>query len=58
MRFDIVVNMLCGMAITKNEILLNSDGESWRPHLHIDDAISVIEYFVNYTEKQTLIHRD
>lgn len=51
MRFDIVVNMLCGMAITKNEILLNSDGESWRPHLHIDDAISVIEHFVNYTEK-------
>ena len=38
MRFDIMINMICGMAITKNKILLNSNGQSWRPHLYIDDA--------------------
>ena len=37
-RFDVVVNMLCGLALTKNKITLNSNGEAWRPHLHIDDA--------------------
>lgn len=38
MRFDIVVNMLCGLAKTQNKIVLNSDGQAWRPHLHIDDV--------------------
>jgi nucleoside-diphosphate-sugar epimerase len=37
-RFDVVINMLCGLALTKNQITLNSNGEAWRPHLHIDDA--------------------
>ena len=38
MRFDIVVNMLCGLAHTQNKIILNSDGQAWRPHVHIDDV--------------------
>lgn len=38
MRFDIVINMLVGMALTTNQIILNSDGTSWRPHVHIDDV--------------------
>jgi nucleoside-diphosphate-sugar epimerase len=37
-RFDLVINMLCGLAITSNKITLNSNGQAWRPHLHIDDA--------------------
>jgi len=37
-RFDIVINMLVGMALTTNQIILNSDGTSWRPHVHIDDV--------------------
>lgn len=37
-RFDLVINMLCGMAITENQIKLNSNGLAWRPHLYIDDA--------------------
>ena len=37
-RFDVVINMLCGLALTTNKVVLNSNGEAWRPHLHIDDA--------------------
>tara|TARA_Y100000589_G_C27189501_1_gene644175 strand:+ start:2945 stop:4033 length:1089 start_codon:yes stop_codon:yes gene_type:complete len=42
MRFDIVINMLVGMAITSNKIILNSDGQSWRPNLHIKDLCNSI----------------
>jgi nucleoside-diphosphate-sugar epimerase len=38
MRFDLVINMLCGMAVTSKKVVLNSDGQAWRPHLHIDDV--------------------
>ena len=37
-RFDVVINMFCGLALTSKKIILNSDGQAWRPHLHIDDA--------------------
>jgi nucleoside-diphosphate-sugar epimerase len=37
-RFDVVINMLCGLAITSNKVTLNSNGKAWRPHLHIEDA--------------------
>jgi len=37
-RFDVVINMLCGLALTTKKITLNSNGLAWRPHLHIDDA--------------------
>jgi nucleoside-diphosphate-sugar epimerase len=37
-RFDVVINMLCGLALTSKKVTLNSNGEAWRPHLHIDDA--------------------
>ncbi len=37
-RFDIVINMLCGLALTSKKITLNSNGKAWRPYLHIEDA--------------------
>jgi nucleoside-diphosphate-sugar epimerase len=37
-RFDVVVNMLCGMAVTQKKIILNSDGQAWRPHVDIEDV--------------------
>tara|TARA_B100000579_G_C22844250_1_gene863440 strand:+ start:2312 stop:3355 length:1044 start_codon:yes stop_codon:yes gene_type:complete len=45
MRFDIVINMFCGMAITSKKIFLNSNGQAWRPHIYIKDVINVFEYF-------------
>ena len=38
MRFDLVVNMLAGMAVAEARIILNSDGKAWRPHVHIQDV--------------------
>ena len=37
-RFDVIINMICGLAVTQNKIILNSNGQAWRPHLHIEDA--------------------
>ena len=41
-RFDVVVNMLTGMAVSNRSIVLNSNGLSWRPNLHILDACQAI----------------
>lgn len=41
-RFDVVVNMLTGMAVSNRNIVLNSNGLSWRPNLHILDACQAI----------------
>jgi nucleoside-diphosphate-sugar epimerase len=41
-RFDVVINMLTGMAATNKLIVLNSDGNAWRPNLHILDACQSI----------------
>lgn len=38
MRFDLVINMLCGMAIVNKQVILNSNGQAWRPHVHINDV--------------------
>lgn len=43
MRFDLVVNMLVGMAVTTGKIILNSDGKAWRPHVHIEDVCKAIK---------------
>lgn len=47
-RFDVVINMLCGLALTTKEITLNSDGEAWRPHLHIEDACECIRCCIDW----------
>ena len=44
-RFDVVINMLVGMGLTSRKIVLNSDGQSWRPHVYIDDVcITILEF--------------
>jgi nucleoside-diphosphate-sugar epimerase len=41
-RFDVVVNMLTGMAAANGTLVLNSDGTAWRPNLHILDACQAV----------------
>lgn len=41
MRFDLVVNSLCGFAKVDNEIKILGDGKPWRPLVHIRDISSV-----------------
>ncbi|MEO0367497.1 MAG: NAD(P)-dependent oxidoreductase [Pseudomonadota bacterium] len=38
MRFDLMVNRLCGYAISRGEIRLKSDGTAWRPMVHVEDV--------------------
>jgi nucleoside-diphosphate-sugar epimerase len=37
MRFDIVLNNLCGLARTERRIVMTSDGSPWRPLVHVLD---------------------
>jgi nucleoside-diphosphate-sugar epimerase len=42
MRFDIVLNNLCGVAWTTGEIVMTSDGTPWRPLVHGLDIAKAI----------------
>jgi nucleoside-diphosphate-sugar epimerase len=42
MRFDIVLNNLCGLAWTTKEIRMSSDGTPWRPLVHGLDIVRAI----------------
>ena len=44
MRFDIVLNDLCGLAWTTKEIKLLSDGTPWRPLVHALDICQAIDH--------------
>lgn len=47
MRFDLVVNYLCGTAVAKNTIELKSDGGAWRPFVHIEDVCNAFLSILN-----------
>ena len=38
MRFDTVLNDLVGMAVTTGQVIVHSDGEPWRPVVHVEDV--------------------
>lgn len=42
MRFDIVLNNLCGIAATSGKIAMTSDGTPWRPLVHVLDICEAI----------------
>ena len=42
MRFDIVLNNLCGIAATTGKIVMTSDGTPWRPLVHALDICQAI----------------
>ncbi len=42
MRFDIVLNNLCGYAWTEKQITMTSDGTPWRPLVHVLDICQAI----------------
>ena len=55
MRLDLALTMFLVMARTQGIIKLNSDGQSWRPHLYLDDLIKVFELCINYSNKKTMV---
>jgi len=56
-RLDVVINMLCGMAVAQRKVILNSNGEAWRPHLYIKDVCEAFRCCVewNYDEGKLLV---
>jgi nucleoside-diphosphate-sugar epimerase len=54
MRFDIVLNNLCGLAWTTREIKLTSDGTPWRPLVHGLDIAKAILHVL--AAPRVLIH--
>jgi len=46
-RFDLVTNMLAGMAFTTGKIVLNSDGTPWRPNVHVLDICKSVKYAID-----------
>ncbi|MEJ7930871.1 SDR family oxidoreductase [Ramlibacter sp. AN1015] len=42
MRFDIVLNNLCGIAATSGRIAMTSDGTPWRPLVHVLDICEAV----------------
>jgi nucleoside-diphosphate-sugar epimerase len=51
MRFDIVLNDLCGLAWTTKEIKLLSDGTPWRPLVHALDICQAAELALHAPEE-------
>ena len=56
-RFDLVTNMLTGMAFTTGKIILNSDGTPWRPNVHVLDICKSIKFAIDsdYNEGTLLV---
>lgn len=52
-RFDVVINMFVGMALTDKKVVLNSDGRAWRPNLHILDACEAIRHSIDLSYKES-----
>lgn len=48
MRFDLVVNMFIGMALTTKKITLNSNGLAWRPHVHLRDVCQAVKMAIDF----------
>lgn len=51
MRFDIVINMFCGSAISTKKIELNSDGKVYRPFIEISDACNAVYKVIKSNKK-------
>lgn len=40
MRFDTVLNDLCGAAVAEGKVVVHGDGTPWRPVVHVEDVAS------------------
>ncbi|HLF26893.1 MAG TPA: SDR family oxidoreductase [Anaerolineae bacterium] len=54
LRFDLVVNNLTGWAYTTGHVRLMSNGESWRPLVHVNDIVNA--FLATLTAPRGAIH--
>ena len=43
-----MINMLSGMAVSQGKVILNSNGQAWRPHLYIEDVCEAFRCCVEW----------
>ena len=55
LRGDLVVNNLVGFAITTGEVLIKSDGNPWRPLVHVED---ISRAFLAAEAPRELVHNE
>ena len=55
LRLDLVFNDFVVNSITKKEILILSNGEPWRPLIHVKDMALSIEWAVRYDSKKNFL---
>ena len=41
-RLELYIPMMVAMALVKKEIVLNSDGQAWRPNVHVEDICEAV----------------
>ena len=56
LRFDVVVNNLSGLAWTTREIKMESNGEPWRPFVHIADVCRAVVCVLKAPREQ--VHKE
>ena len=54
LRLDLVFNDFVANGITKNKILILSDGKQWRPLIHVKDMSRAISWSIEYLPKKII----
>ena len=52
MRFDLGINYLAGSALVEGEIKMTSDGNAWRPFVHVDDICRAMLHVLEAPKEQ------
>ena len=55
LRLDLVFNDFVVNSVVKNEILILSNGEPWRPLIHVKDMARAMEWSINYSPKSNFL---
>ena len=55
LRLDLVFNDFVANGITKNKILILSDGKQWRPLIHVKDMSRAISWSIEYLPKKNYL---
>ena len=55
LRLDLVFNDFVVNSVTKKEILILSNGEPWRPLVHVKDMARAMEWSINYLPKSNFL---
>jgi nucleoside-diphosphate-sugar epimerase len=55
LRLDLVFNDFVASAVFKNKIELLSNGDAWRPLIHVNDMVRAIHWAINYNTSKNFL---